>query len=193
MKSEILESLIFVIVGPSGVGKTSLSRTLVSDLEMVELISYTTRTQRDNEVEGFDYYFISPEEFSEKVDQDEFVERSEVHGNYYGISRFLIGSYLQAQLNVVVVMDIQGACSFKCIYGDQCKTIYILPPTILELVKRLRMRGQDTEETITSRIVNVMEDMEDCFKCDAVIINDDFDEAAKRLQFLIQEMRKNHG
>jgi len=145
------QGLVFVISAPAGTGKTTLVRMLREEFHcIVESVSYTTRTPRVNEIPGRDYYFISPEEFKQKIGEGEFLEFAQVFGNYYGTSRKFVEGQQEKGKHVVLVIDTQGALQLK---GKiEAIFIFISPPNLEELKFRLHSRKSETDDAILHRL-----------------------------------------
>jgi len=173
---------LFVIAAPSGAGKTTLVQAVVrKHPELLFSISYTTREPRNNEDNGVDYLFISEDEFMQLRDAGEMLEYAQVFDNYYATSRSQVEKYLADNRNVVLEIDWQGARQVRESMPD-CITIFIMPPTLAELERRLRDRRTDKPEVIERRLRDAQSDMAHWNEFDYVIINDDLDEAVIALE-----------
>ena len=183
---------IIVISAPSGAGKTTLCNELQRRKPHIKFsVSCTTRPKRKHEVDGVNYHFLSDQEFTEKVQNNEFVEYENVHGYYYGTLRNTLEDALAKQEMVLFDVDVNGAMAIKRNYSDNTCTIFILPPSLDDLKKRLIQRGSETEERIDKRLERTAQEMEYKDKFDACIINDDLAIAAEELNELIT--KKNEG
>ena len=176
---------LFVIAAPSGAGKTSLVRALVGkhpDLRFS--VSYTTRKQRPNEKDGVDYFFVTREKFEALKRRGEMLESATVFDNLYGTSRSQVEEHLREAHNVVLEIDWQGARQVREAMPD-CVTIFIMPPSLGELERRLRQRRTDSTEVIDRRLRDAVSDMSHWDEFDHVIINDAFDAAVAALDAVI--------
>ena len=183
---------IIVISAPSGAGKTTLCNELQHRKPHIKFsVSCTTRPKRKHEVDGVNYHFLSDQEFTEKVQNNEFVEYENVHGYYYGTLRNTLEDALAQQEMVLFDVDVNGAMAIKRNYSDNTCTIFILPPSLDDLKKRLIQRGSETEERIDKRLERTAQEMEYKDKFDACIINDDLAIAAEELNELIT--KQNEG
>lgn len=180
---------LYVIVAPSGAGKSSLVNALLEREPDVGLsISYTTRPPRPGDVSGREYFFVSPAEFQEMVDRHEFLEYAEVYGNMYGTSKRWIEKTRATGADVLLEIDWQGARSVHKLFPDMAY-IYILPPSIEVLAQRLKKRGKDTPSVIAKRVAAAREDLKHAPEADYVIINEDFNLALLDLQSIIRACR----
>ena len=180
---------LFVITAPSGAGKTSLIEALTREDPSLKLsISYTTRPPRPGEKNGVDYHFVDDATFLAMRDRGEFLESAEVHGYRYGTSKRVITDALVKGEDLILEIDWQGARQVRAIYPD-CIGIFILPPSIEELERRMRARGQDSEEVIRRRLVNARGEMDHAGEFDYAIINKDFDKARRELAEVIRAER----
>ncbi len=165
---------LFTVVAPSGAGKSSLIGGLVERDPSIRLsVSYTTRPPRRGEEEGREYHFVTREAFEALIKQGEFLEYAEVYGNFYGTSKKWIEETCATGADVLLEIDWQGARAVKKIFPDMVY-IYILPPSIDELERRLVKRAKDTPEVIERRLGEAREDLKHVHKADYVIINQDF-------------------
>ena len=189
---------LYIISAPSGAGKTSLVRRLLKDLAQLTVsISHTTRQQRPGEVDGLDYFFTTTDEFREMLGRQAFLEHARVFDNFYGTAQQTVEQNLSQGIDVILEIDWQGARQVKKILpGSQ--SIFILPPSTAVLEKRLRMRGQDSEETIARRMKDTVAEIGHYVEYDYLVVNDDFEEAlvslksiiiANRLQITRQQLR----
>ncbi len=177
---------LFVIAAPSGAGKTSLVKALVRETsDLVVSISYTTRTRRESEVDGEDYFFIDKPTFEAMRDNGEFLESADVFDNCYGTARSTVDAALADGHSVVLEIDWQGARQVRSAMPD-CQTIFILPPSRAELEKRLRHRRTDTDEVIARRLRDSVSDMSHWDEFDYVVVNDDFDAAVADLMAVVR-------
>ena len=182
---------IIVISAPSGAGKTTLCNELQRRKPHIKFsVSCTTRPKREDEVDGANYHFLSPQEFTEKVQNNEFIEFENVHGYYYGTLRKTLEDALTKQEIILFDVDVNGAMAIKRNYSDNTCTIFILPPSLDDLKKRLIQRGSETEERINKRLERTAQEMEYKDKFDACIINDDLAIAAEELNKLITKQNK---
>ena len=183
---------IIVISASSGAGKTTLCNELQRCKPHIKFsVSCTTRPKRKHEVDGVNYHFLSDQEFTEKVQNNEFVEYENVHGYYYGTLRKTLEDALAQQKMVLFDVDVNGAMAIKSNYSDNTCTIFILPPSLDDLKKRLIHRSSETEERIDKRLERTAQEMEYKDKFDACIINDDLAIAAEELNELIT--KQNEG
>jgi len=185
---------LFVITAPSGAGKTSLIDALMRDDPSLKLsISYTTRMPRPGEKDGVDYHFVDDATFLAMRGRGEFLESAEVHGYRYGTSKGVITEALAKGEDLILEIDWQGARQVRAIYPEAVG-IFILPPSIEELERRMRARGQDSDEVIRRRLENARGEMDHAGEFDYAIINKDFDTARRELAEIIQKERsKPHG
>ena len=185
---------LFVITAPSGAGKTSLIDALVrADPSLKLSISYTTRAPRPGEKDGVDYHFVDEPAFLGMQERGEFLESAEVHGYRYGTSKKVITEALARGEDLILEIDWQGARQVRGIYPG-CVGIFILPPSIEELERRMRSRGQDADPVIRRRLDNARGEMEHAGEFHYAIINKDFDTARQELAAIIQKERaKPHG
>ena len=168
--------VLLIVASHSGSGKTSLCRRLMADHGGLELsISMTTRPIRPGEVDGRDYNFVSHEEFQRLVDQDAFLEWADVHGQRYGSPRGPIDRALAEGRDVLFDIDWQGAAQVAEKCPQDAVRVFILPPSLEELRRRLITRSQDAPEVIERRIKNAKGEIEHCDAFDYVLVNDDFD------------------
>ena len=182
---------IIVISAPSGAGKTTLCNELQRRKPHIKFsVSCTTRPKRKHEVDGVNYHFLSDQEFTEKVQNNEFVEYENVHGYYYGTLRKTLEDALTQQEMILFDVDVNGAMAIKSNYSENTYTIFILPPSLDDLKKRLIQRGSETEERINKRLERTAQEMEYKDKFDACIINDDLAIAAEELNKLITKQNK---
>jgi guanylate kinase len=185
---------LFVITAPSGAGKTSLIDALVrADPSLKLSVSYTTRAPRPGEKDGVDYHFVDEPAFLGMQQRGEFLESAEVHGYRYGTSKKVITEALARGEDLILEIDWQGARQVRGIYPG-CVGIFILPPSIEELERRMRSRGQDADAVIRRRLDNARGEMEHAGEFHYAIINKDFDTARQELAAIIQKERaKPHG
>ncbi len=176
------DAKLFVIAAPSGAGKTTLVQALIrNNPEQRFSISYTTRGQRSNEANGRDYHFVTVEEFEKLIREDALLEYAEVFDNYYGTSRAQVDEHLANGDSVILEIDWQGAQQVRK-RMPEAVTIFILPPSVVELERRLRGRGTDSNAVIERRLRDAMSDMGHWSEFDYVIFNDDLDRAVADLE-----------
>ena len=183
--------LAFVISAPAGTGKTTLVGMLKKEFPcIVESVSYTTRKPRANEVNGQDYFFISEEEFKEKIKKKDFLEYAEVFGHHYGTSKEFVSEMREKGNHVVLVIDVQGA---KKLRKYEFTSIFVSPPTIQELQYRLHSRKSETEAMIQKRLSWAQKEIDESKKYDYHIINDDLETAYQILRaiFIAEEHKVN--
>lgn len=180
---------LFVITAPSGAGKSSLIKALLtSEPDLKVSVSYTTRLPRPGEQNGREYFFTDEAGFIAMRDRGEFIECAEVHGHRYGTARRTLEDALAAGSDLILEIDWQGARQVHKLH-PQCARIYVLPPSMDELERRLRGRAQDTEEVILRRLENAKEELTHAREFDYAIINDDFNLARRDLQAIVRATR----
>ena len=178
--------VLLIVASPSGAGKTSLCRRLMADHGGLELsVSMTTRAIRPGEQAGRDYHFVDREEFQRLVEADAFLEWANVHGNLYGSPRAPVDRALAEGRDVLFDIDWQGAR--RC--PDDAVRVFILPPSLEELRRRLVTRSQDAEEVIDRRIANAKGEIEHADEFDYVFVNDDFDRSYAELAHIYHAER----
>ncbi len=178
-------SKIFIISAPSGCGKTTLVKELCSSYCFLEqTISHTTRRIRANESDGEDYLFINNKEFMTKVKNKEFIEYQNVYNNLYGTSLNSIKSIIDSGKDAILEIDFKGMLSIKKSIPSAI-SIYILPPSIQELRKRLKSRAMDSDEVIENRVSHAAKELPYSKFSDYIIVNDEFENAAKSLKTII--------
>ena len=181
---------LFVISAPSGTGKTSLINATLEDENAKKTklgISCTTREKRAEEKDQLSYFFISKEEFEDKIKNDDFLEYAEVFGNFYGTPREWVLNSLSNKENVILELDIQGALQVKEAFPDT-RTIFIIPPSYDDLSSRLSKRAQDSQEEIKKRLKEAKKEVEIGKKFDQIIVNDNFSLALEDLiKFIFTE------
>ncbi|HLA69893.1 MAG TPA: guanylate kinase [Steroidobacteraceae bacterium] len=172
---------LFVIAAPSGAGKTTLVKAVVArDPALRVSVSHTTRKQREREVPGRDYNFVTVDEFKRLRDAGEFLEHAQVFDNSYGTGRAQVEALRSAGHDVILEIDWQGARQVRAAQPD-CKSVFILPPSRRELETRLRNRKTDSDAVIERRLRDSIADMSHFAEFDCVIVNDDFESAVRQL------------
>ena len=180
-----LPGSLFVVVAPSGAGKTSLVRALLELRPGVELsVSFTTRAPRPGESDGVDYHFIDRSAFEHRRAEGEFLEWAEVHGNLYGTSRTWISERIASGRDIVLEIDWQGAHQVAQLFPDAV-SVFIAPPSMESLRERLEHRGQDSAEVIERRMQAARTEMLQAHTCQYVIINQDFATALQQLAAIV--------
>lgn len=171
---------LIIFSAPSGSGKSTIINWLMSheELRMAFSISCTSRAPRGTERNGVEYFFVTPEGFRRRIDNDEFLEYEEVYKDrYYGTLKQQVEAQLEKGENVVFDVDVKGGCNIKNYYGDRALSVFIQPPSIEELRNRLTGRGTDAPEVIEDRIARASFELTFAPKFDKVVINDDLDKA----------------
>jgi guanylate kinase len=177
------------ISAPSGAGKSSLCAELLRrHKDRIALsVSTTSRAPRGAEREGVEYFFVGREEFERRIQEGGFAEWAEVHGNYYGTSRATLERFWTQKHHVLLDIDVQGTDSLVSAYPDRTLTVFIVPPDMAELERRLRGRGTDSEETIQKRMNNAQQEMARMGEFQKVVLNDDFQRAYAELEGLVMD------
>ncbi|MBY6187968.1 guanylate kinase [Marinobacter hydrocarbonoclasticus] len=181
---------LFILSAPSGAGKSSLISALLNDkpADMQVSVSHTTRGIRPGEENGVHYHFVSVDEFKGLIDQGAFFEWAEVFGNYYGTSRITIEQTLAKGIDVFLDIDWQGARQVKAQIPDAIG-VFILPPSREELERRLRSRGQDSDEIIAGRMAEAQSEISHYGEFDYLLVNADFDTALSELRAIVKAER----
>jgi guanylate kinase len=180
---------VFIISAPSGSGKSTLVnkvRDCVPNLEFS--ISYTTRKPRGAEQNGREYFFITRQQFEEMIRNNEFLEHADVFGDYYGTARRFLQKAEENSSDLLLDIDVQGAAQIKSKLPDAV-SIFILPPTRVELERRLRERGQDSEEKIQRRLKGARREIENYEKYDYILVNDRLEESVDALEAILLSER----
>jgi guanylate kinase len=185
MSSKPAPGVLFVLSAPSGAGKTSIFRELLSRSPgLCESISYTTREKRVGEREGADYHFVSREQFDRMVEEGAFAEWAEVHGNRYGTARSTLLRASEEGSDVLLDIDVQGAAQLRA-SGLEGVFIFILPPGMVELRQRLSGRNTDSAEVIERRMLNAVSEIREAASFDYVVVNDVLECAVATVQSII--------
>ena len=169
-------STIYIISAPSGAGKTSLVKGLCNSLTFIKpSVSYTTRKVRESEVDGKDYFFVSRENFEEKISNNDFLEYQDVYGNMYGSTLESVNTITSHGSDVVLEIDYKGMLAVKRELPHAI-SVYITPPSIETLKERLLKRGEDTEEVINKRMASSSHEMTYAIYADYMVINDNYED-----------------
>jgi guanylate kinase len=180
---------LFVVVAPSGAGKTSLVDALLKRESNIRLsISYTTRAPREGERNGREYHFIARSEFERMIAAGDFLEHANVYGNYYGTSRRWIEEQIAGDHDVLLEIDWQGAKQLRNLFPHMVG-VFILPPSLEELRRRLQMRGTDTPEAIDKRMASAREEISHVLEFEYIIVNERFDSALEDLISIVHATR----
>ena len=187
------EGLLIVISAPSGAGKTTLCNGLVNRFPALkESISFTTRAPREGEQDGVDYHFVSVERFQQMITENAFAEWAEVHGNFYGTA---IATLEQARIDgidILLDIDCQGAKTLKN-RGINGVFVFVLPPSMAELRRRLESRSSDAQEVIERRIVRAAEEIKEARWYDYILVNDHLEDAQQGLAAIVMAARHTTG
>jgi guanylate kinase len=174
--------LLLVVSSPSGAGKTTLCMRLRREFNIGFSVSYTTRQPRPGETEGVEYHFVSHERFQEMAAADEFAEYAMVHGNMYGTAARQVGDALAQGRDLLFDIDFQGGRQLRQRFPGEVMLVFILPPSLRELERRLRQRGTDADEVIARRLKVARSELEHYDEYDYLIVNDDLDRAYDALR-----------
>jgi guanylate kinase len=180
-----LKGAVLVLSGPSGAGKSSLLNKIIDDIGACHFsISTTTRAIREGEKDGVHYHFVTKEDFQKDIDDDHFLEYALVHGNYYGTSIKPVKEALQEGKLVLFDIDVQGNTAINNRLGDITTSVFITPPTLSELKKRLQDRSTDEKSVIDARIKMAKREVQRISEYDYLIVNDDLEKAANTLKMI---------
>ncbi len=185
-----MQGKLIIFSAPSGSGKTTIVKQLLAEQKynLCFSVSATSRQPRHTELDGRDYYFITPEEFRQKVDEDAFLEWEEVYQDkYYGTLKSEVERLLNDGKNVIFDVDVIGGLNIKKYYGEKALAVFVQPPSVEELEKRLRGRATDDEETILKRIEKADYELSFAPKFDTIIINDDLQKAIADTQKVLDD------
>lgn len=184
-----MEGILIVVSGFSGAGKGTLMKRLISDYDEYALsVSMTTRAPRAGEVEGKDYFFVTREEFEDKIADDAFVEHACYCDNYYGTPKAYVEEKLKEGKNVLLEIDVQGGMQVKKQFPNAL-LLFVTPPSIEELSKRLHSRGTEDEAVITKRLNQAKTEIVTMQHYEYLVVNDDLDEAVHRMHEIIQSSK----
>ncbi len=184
-----MKGTLFIVSAPSGAGKTSLLKELVSADPLLNVsVSHTTRAKRSGEESGKDYHFIDETDFVQMIGEGAFLEHAQVFDNYYGTSEVAMREWLDIGQDVVLEIDWQGARQVRNSMPDAV-SIFILPPSPQALHDRLSARGQDSEEVIKRRMRDAKKEMSHYAEYDYLVVNDDFSSALKELNAIVSALR----
>ena len=197
---ELLEEMdmqkgkMLIVSAPSGSGKSTIVNWLMQEhpeLKLYFSISCTSRAPRGTEQDGVEYFVLTPEEFREKIENDEFLEYEEVYeGRFYGTLKAQVERQLEAGQNVVFDVDVKGGINIKKFYGDHAMSLFIQPPSVEELRRRLEGRGTDTPEAIENRLAKAEYEMTFAPQFDHIVVNDDLDTAKQETLQLVESFLK---
>jgi len=186
--------IIFILSGPSGAGKTSISRPALEAIEGLETsISLTTRLPREGETDGFDYHFVSDEEFKARLDRAELAEWVRNFDASYGTPREPLDRAVASGSDILLDIDIEGARKIRAAYPQDAVTIFVLPPSFEELEARLRRRGTETAAAIEGRLRRAVDETSAYPEYDYLIINADRDDSLSRLRAVVEAERLKVG
>ncbi|MFT5872245.1 MAG: guanylate kinase [Clostridium sp.] len=180
----VCKGQLIVISGPSGAGKGTVCNALLEKNDFWVSVSATTRSPRNAETEGMNYFFITKEEFLERIASEDFLEYAEVYGNYYGTPKSEVLKVLDGGRDVILEIDIQGALKVKMAYPDGL-FIFILPPSMEELKNRITNRGSETPESLITRFTSAHKEISFVSKYDYAVVNDTVDNACEKIQSII--------
>jgi guanylate kinase len=184
---------LLVITAPSGTGKTTIyRRVLERDPSLVFSVSYTTRPKRSQEVEGVDYFFVDERTFDRLMADGKFLEWAVVHKDRYGTEKKQVEEVIARGCICILDLDVQGALNVKRLYPDSV-TVFIRPPSLEELEKRLKSRGTEVDEEIDVRLGNAKKELEYAGNFQYIIVNDRVENAVKELEKIIEKERKRRG
>jgi guanylate kinase len=182
--------IVFIVSSPSGGGKTTLLRRICAHLDdLVDSVSYTTRPMRTGEADGVDYRFLDEAGFDARVEAGFFAEWAVVHGHRYGTSRGDLEDIVGRGLDAVMDIDVQGARQLKGVIAEAV-TVFILPPSLTELERRLRARGTESDESLGRRIDAAAREMQSLDFYEYLVVNDELDDAARRLEAIFVAERQ---
>lgn len=189
-----MKGKLIIVSAPSGSGKSTIVNWLMQEhpeLKLYFSISCTSRAPRGEEKDGVEYFFLTPEAFKEKIENDEFLEYEEVYENrFYGTLKVQVERQREAGQNVVFDVDVKGGVNIKKHYGKRALSLFIQPPSIEELRRRLEHRGTDTQEAIEQRLAKAEYELTFAPKFDHVIVNDDLDTAKQETFDIINDFLK---
>lgn len=170
------KGLLIVVSGPSGVGKGTICKEVIEYFNAWYSVSVTTRAKREGEIDGKDYFFVSEEEFKDKISKDDFIEYNKYNNNYYGTLKSKIDEKINSNIDVLTEIEVNGARNIKNKYNDSV-LIYILPPSLEELKRRLINRKTEDEQTINKRMTITKEELKQINIYDYVVTNDNLEQA----------------
>jgi guanylate kinase len=181
--------VLVVISSPSGAGKTTLARMLAESQKLVFSVSYTTRAPRQGERDGVDYKFVSEDEFTQMVERQEFAEWAVVHGSRYGTAVHTVNRALEDGTDYLFDIDWQGGRQIRQQWPNDSVLIFILPPSIAELERRLRRRATDSSDAIARRVATAKRELEHYGEYDYLVVNDNLDRACQQLNAVVEATR----
>ena len=185
MLNDLKKGELIVFAAPSGAGKSSLIKEIISNNENIELsVSATTRSPREGETHGKDYFFITDNEFNDLKKKDAFIESADVHGHQYGTLKAVVEEKLENNISVVLDIDVQGFIQISNSIKEVI-SIFIIPPSLDELKKRLILRGLDADDVINRRMENAIKELKHAKNFDHIVLNDDFNRAFNDITSII--------
>lgn len=192
VKDTSTKGKLIIFSAPSGAGKTTIvKRLLQKDFNLEFSISATSRKARPNEIDGQDYYFLSPVEFEKKVEDKQFLEWEEVYmGTCYGTLKSEVERICNLGKNVIFDVDVVGGLNIKNFYGEEALAIFVQPPSVEELEKRLRFRSTETEEKIKVRLAKARQELSFANQFDAIVVNDQLEKAVKEAGNIVKRFLK---
>jgi guanylate kinase len=188
-----MEGNLIIFSAPSGSGKTTIVKQILAQFPSIEFsVSACSRKMREGEVQGRDYYFLSPDDFRKRIEANDFVEWEEVYaGSYYGTLRSELERIWQKGHHVAFDVDVKGGINLKKMFGKRALAIFVMPPSIDELRNRLIARGTETPESIAKRVGKAEEEITHAKDFDFIVVNDKLENAVQEAMGLVSNFLKN--